>query len=308
MDTVSASLGVCAVSRSVSVQPTLLCSRSPSNPHCKACIQGHKLDGEPRGTMKELGGLHYYFAEGDRTQKDKAIVLGHDLFGLGLPNPKLVADWLAEHTGMATYVPDLMEGDYIDTSHIPPQRQKLFDEPLKGKSLFQRARFFAAQFWTFFSIIGPRYLLRHSVAHALDLTQKFCKDLREQKGHSRLGFVGYCYGGAVAVHLAGTPGSLKPVDAVVAFHPAPVAAGDFAKIAVPFMLSCAGEDIFFDSIKPAALDALGALPPAVPTEVHDDAHGTVHGYGVRPDLQAPEVREAFERGRERTAHFFARYL
>jgi hypothetical protein len=41
--------------------------------HAQACFQGYKIDGEPKGTMGELGGLAYYFAPGKSTEK--AIVL-----------------------------------------------------------------------------------------------------------------------------------------------------------------------------------------------------------------------------------------
>ncbi|BGP42287.1 hypothetical protein JCM10449v2_006292 [Rhodotorula kratochvilovae] len=260
--------------------------------------------------MQELGGLGYYFAEGNGRQKEKAIVVGHDLFGLGLPNPRLIADWLAGTTGLDVYVPDLMKGDYIDTSRIPPAYLQLFEEQIKGKSLYQRLRYYAIQLWTSVRYIGPLYYFRHNLYETRTLTETFCKNLREQKGHTRLGFVGYCYGGALGVHLAGVRGPLKPVDVVVAFHPAPITPVEFARVQVPFMLSCAEEDLFFDGIKRAALAALenARRTHGAPSKVYDDAAGTVHGYGSRPDLDKPEVREAFEKGRERTAQWFGRYL
>ena len=36
---------------------------------------------------------------------------GTDLFGLGVPNCKIVADWFAENTGLPVFVPDLLEGE-----------------------------------------------------------------------------------------------------------------------------------------------------------------------------------------------------
>lgn len=115
--------------------------------HAQACFQGYKLDGEPKGTMEELGGLAYYFAPGKSTEK--AIVLcvlcslstgtdltistptlpslgrGTDLFGLGVPNCKIVADWFAENTGLPVFVPDLLEGEFGSSESTQQQLKKI---------------------------------------------------------------------------------------------------------------------------------------------------------------------------------------
>ena len=51
-----------------------------------------------------------------------------------------------------------------------------------------------------------------------------------------------------------------------------------------------------------------AVERGTPIKTWDDAHGTVHGYGARPDLAKPEVREAFALGLERTAAWFREHL
>lgn len=66
------------------------------------------------------------------------------------------------------------------------------------------------------------------------------------------------------------------------------------------------EDSFLSA--PPVLAALASLPPSVPTQTYDDARGTVHGYGSRPDLARTEVREAFAIGLERTAEWFRAHL
>lgn len=40
-----------------------------------------------------------------------------DMFGLGIPNPCIVADYIAEATGFSVYVPDLLEGQYASAPH-----------------------------------------------------------------------------------------------------------------------------------------------------------------------------------------------
>lgn len=33
------------------------------------------------------------------------------MFGLGIPNCKILADWFAENTALPVFVPDLLEGE-----------------------------------------------------------------------------------------------------------------------------------------------------------------------------------------------------
>lgn len=70
---------------------------------------------------ERLGGLEYYLAKGSqRGSEDKAIVLGTDIFGLGLPNPKIMADLFAERTRPDVYVPDYFQGEYMDQKELKP--------------------------------------------------------------------------------------------------------------------------------------------------------------------------------------------
>ncbi|TKA52087.1 hypothetical protein B0A53_04747 [Rhodotorula sp. CCFEE 5036] len=267
---------------------------------CAACFQGYKIDGEPKGTMGELGGLAYYFAPGKSTEK--AIVLGTDLFGLGVPNCKIVADWFADNTGLPVFVPDLLEGDtrplgdYIDPSKLGLEE---FQEPMAAKPFLTRMRIMAGAVWSFGFKIGPRFLARHSMGHVEPIAVKFCRDLKEQKGFKSLGFVGYCFGGTLSVLLAKRD---SPLDACVCFHPGGPSPTAWKNIAKPFMLVCSEEDFAFDRNKATVLPILAGLK--VPVEVWDDNKGTTHGFGCRPDMAKPEVRDAFERGLERTKEWF----
>lgn len=84
--------------------------------------------------MGELGGLAYYLAKGKNGERGKALVLyvlspsfpccrshshlllslplrsGTDIYGLAVPNPKILADLFAESTGLDIFVPDMFEG------------------------------------------------------------------------------------------------------------------------------------------------------------------------------------------------------
>lgn len=77
---------------------------------CENCYKGFVLPGEPKGTM--VGPNYFTAAPSDATQLSKAIVLLTDIFGLPLPNPKIVADHLAEHIGVDVWIPDFFNGAF----------------------------------------------------------------------------------------------------------------------------------------------------------------------------------------------------
>jgi carboxymethylenebutenolidase len=70
--------------------------------------KGFVLPGEPQGSMIDQD--YFTPAPDDATEGIKAIVLLTDIFGLPLPNPKIVADQLAKRVGVDVWVPDLFNG------------------------------------------------------------------------------------------------------------------------------------------------------------------------------------------------------
>ena len=75
---------------------------------CADCYKGFVLPGEPKGSM--VGKAYFTPAPSDATQQTKAIVLLTDIFGLPPPNPRIVADHLAEQVGVDVWVPDSFDG------------------------------------------------------------------------------------------------------------------------------------------------------------------------------------------------------
>jgi dienelactone hydrolase len=63
-----------------------------------------------------VGQDYFTAAPNDATQRTKAIVLLTDIFGLPLPNPRIVADHLAEQVGVDVWVPDFFNGASLITS------------------------------------------------------------------------------------------------------------------------------------------------------------------------------------------------
>lgn len=70
--------------------------------------QGFTLDGTPRGQMLPDG--TYFAAASSGSPSSTAIIFLTDIFGLALPNPKIMADELSGALGVDVYVPDLFDG------------------------------------------------------------------------------------------------------------------------------------------------------------------------------------------------------
>lgn len=75
---------------------------------CSDCTSGNSLPGSPKGT--EENGVYLAKGSGQEGTKDRAIVVLTDLFGLAIPNPKIIADTIAERTGFDVWIPDLFNG------------------------------------------------------------------------------------------------------------------------------------------------------------------------------------------------------
>jgi carboxymethylenebutenolidase len=96
---------------------------------CENCYKGFVLPGEPKGTM--VGPDYFTAAPSDATQLSKAIVLLTDIFGLPLPNPRIVADHLAEHIGVDVWIPDYFNGAFRIFSVATTGEHR--SAPLSGK-------------------------------------------------------------------------------------------------------------------------------------------------------------------------------
>ncbi|GAA6029101.1 hypothetical protein JCM8097_001595 [Rhodosporidiobolus ruineniae] len=276
---------------------------------CKHCFEGFRLDGEPTGKMDSLDGVSYYIAQGKGEDKTKAIVLGTDIFGFGIANPKLMADKFASSTGLTVYVPDLLEGDYIDTSSLQPTLAML-ERQTKTMSLLGKAWYWASLVWGFGVKIGPSYLKRHDAKSvAAPLLEKFCRALKAEKGIQRIGYAGWCYGGTCGTLLSGAD---SPLDVVVVAHAGGLTEDNFKAVRKPFALICAEEDFGFDSLRPKAVEILHQLEKneGVPIAIYGpELHpGTTHGFAARPNLADERVRKAWELSMQETQEWWEKHL
>lgn len=85
---------------------------------CPDCTTGAKLAGTPKGVIKDDGS--YFAAAPEGSDQKRAVVLLTDAFGLGLDNPKIMADYFSEQLQCDVWVPDIFKGEFPDW--LPSER------------------------------------------------------------------------------------------------------------------------------------------------------------------------------------------
>jgi hypothetical protein len=102
---------------------------------CPDCYKGEILLAEPKGTI--LPDSSYFSPALNSTvphvhsqlrfrldtvfqaeNSKKAVIILPDIFGLGINNPKILADEFAEKLGVDVYVPDMFAGSHISGESV----------------------------------------------------------------------------------------------------------------------------------------------------------------------------------------------
>lgn len=129
------------------------------------CKTGFKWDGEPTGTTTKIGGLDTYVAG---SNKERAILMIHDVFGWTFPNLRILADQYATETNSTVYLPDFFGGEVIVGILKDEEKRKAFD---------------------LMAFIG-----RNSKDIRFPEITKVTKEIRSQR-FKKIGAIGFCYGG-----------------------------------------------------------------------------------------------------------------
>lgn len=78
---------------------------------CINCITGTEIPGEPKGSVEKIANIDTYVAKPSKEiaddSKTKAILSFTDVFGMQFKNNKIVADLIAEQSGLTVYTPDV---------------------------------------------------------------------------------------------------------------------------------------------------------------------------------------------------------
>ncbi|KAF7797454.1 hypothetical protein EIP86_008651 [Pleurotus ostreatoroseus] len=263
---------------------------------CEQCTQGYVLEGEPQGTMVGDAYLRAASAEGP---SKAAVVLLTDIFGLALVNSKLIADEISKRLQCDVWVPDLFAGS-------PPFREDEL-EPLmpqrvgESMSLWTKVRAGILLLSRAFRLYGVR-------AAVVDpRTTAFVEKIKAEKKYEKIGAVGYCFGGALAVRL----GTGNVFDSVVIVHPGGVTEEQIKAIKVPAAWACAEQDMAFNKAARDQAEAILAAKKDKPDAIEYefvDYKGTVHGFGARPNLKIPEVATAFNAALDQTSNWFKKTI
>lgn len=96
---------------------------------CPDCFKGVAFDEQPKGVISDINGAYFVPAKGDNITTTRAVVVLTDIFGLVLPNPKVLADLYAEQLGCDVWVPDLFAGESLLGDFL-----LILNVPLPGKS------------------------------------------------------------------------------------------------------------------------------------------------------------------------------
>lgn len=274
-------------------------------------VKGTIHEGQPQGREEIVHGLNTYVV-GNRSDPRAIVVMYSDIFGLLLPNNKLIADTYAKSGEYLVYLPDFFEGDPVPLKvadvMIPVDAAK--------QSTFAKYTGLLASMPTLLMWMG-----RHKHASTDKVCIEFLQKLRRDTPRGRkIGMVGFCWGGRYAVR-AGLASNVVEVDgekvtlvdAVVALHPSNmVVPADIGALAVPTSFGWGVEDSVVSFDQKTKVEETHARAVAAGGEVPVTEHKTYkpgrHGFGVRGNPDDPAERACLEGTEKQVLAWFQRWL
>jgi hypothetical protein len=89
---------------------------------CPDCTTGVKLAGTPKGVINEDGS--YLAAAPEASDHKRTVILLTDAFGLGIDNPKIMADYFSEQLQCDVWVPNFFNGKSLSQSSLCDTKTK----------------------------------------------------------------------------------------------------------------------------------------------------------------------------------------
>ncbi|XVF64984.1 hypothetical protein PTKIN_Ptkin09bG0210400 [Pterospermum kingtungense] len=220
------------------------------------------------GSVQEVAGLATYVT--GPPDSNLAILLIADAFGYETPNLRKLADKVAA-AGYFVLVPDFLYGDPADPSN--PQ--------------------FSREAW----------LTAHNTVKGLEDAKRVIAALKS-KGHvSAIGTAGFCWGGMVAVNLAGS----DDIQAAVVLHPGPIKEDEIKEVKVPIAILGAEIDRFSP---PEQLKQYGEMLSAK-SEFDSFVKifpGVTHGWTVRYNVEDESAVKSAEESHQDMLNWFVKYV
>ncbi|KAK9792867.1 putative Dienelactone hydrolase domain-containing protein [Seiridium cardinale] len=278
---------------------------------CNECIKGTIHAGQPVGKEELVHGLNTYVT-GNRTKPRGIIVMYSDVFGLTLPNNKLIADALAKSGEWLVYLPDFFKGD--------PVSLKLADllipvDAAKQSSLSKYTGLLAS---------APSFVMwmtRHKAAPTDKTCMDFLESLRKATPkNQKIGMVGFCWGGRYAIRagleskmLEIEGASVPLIDAAVALHPSNlVLPDDVESPVIPITYGWGQEDTVVSIETKDKIEKIHKTAVAAGRKVPEMEHKVYkpgrHGFAVRGNPDDPQERACLEDSITQTLTWFGKWL
>lgn len=282
-----------------------------SNTSCNECITGTIHEGQPQGVEEVLHGLNTYII-GNQISPKAIIVIYSDIFGLALPNNKLIADAYSKNGDYLVYLPDFFQGD--------PVKLKVADLLIPVGTKKQSS----LKKYTGLLASAPSFVLwmtRHKEGPTTQICMDFLEKLRRATPvEQKIGMAGFCWGGKYAIR-AGLESSMieidgkkiSLVDAVVGLHPSHLAVpGDVEKLVVPVSFGWGQEDTAVSIEQKAKVEAVHAKAEKAGKKVPEMEHRVYkpgrHGFAVRGNPDDPQERACLEDSVTQVLEWFKRWL
>jgi len=250
-----------------------------SNPPSTCCTVGVKHEGETTGTLTKIaGGIEAYIAKpkGKTVHEKTAILFLPDVIGIW-ENSKLIADQYAAN-GYYTLIVDLFNGDALSLN---------------------RPDDFDIKAWLTKGTGGNN---PHTFEAVDPIVEKSIKYLKEQ-GFTKIGAVGYCFGGKYVVRFMPTG---KGIDVGFVAHPSFVEESELAAISGPLSIAAAETDQIFPADKRHKSEEI-LVKTGQPYQINLFS-GVVHGFSVRCDLSKKVEKFAKEKAFLQAVEWFDEYL
>nr|XP_018260162.1 uncharacterized protein I303_07079 [Kwoniella dejecticola CBS 10117]OBR82320.1 hypothetical protein I303_07079 [Kwoniella dejecticola CBS 10117] len=315
-------------------------------PLSPCCLQGGRLTGEPRGCFvpandtQKVGRYHAKPSDGVIVDDKVALVLYTDAFGLGLPNPKVMADAFADQLKINVFVPEYISKSVMlslchENHHENPNKSKAIVTTDEADEMCVDLTFavdpppvdvydpvaplypdqYAARSWgTTIYMIGEvlwktwRWLpMLLFPKKQVPLAQASLNDLTSE-GFEKVVAVGYCRGGAMVQYLLANQANTTLVGGIIC-HPSPEKS-TWAGIDKPTKWHLADHDQMFGDkdiqlLKNTFQKKVDEDRSKFECVVHQD---TVHGFAARPTLEHEPTKKAFDEANASAIDFCKKQL
>lgn len=227
--------------------------------------------GKATGRESRIAGLDTYIASIGTT--DKCILMIHDIFGWKFNNSRLLADIYAKQLNATVYLPDFFGGEVIINDLLDPEKNKHFDV------------------MAFFG--------RNAKEIRFPEMQKVVKELSTD--YSKLGAVGFCYGGWAVLQLAAKENQ-PGVSFISTAHPSSTTPAEITSTTLPVQFLIPEYDPQFTS----ELRSLANEQAQLTFGEYVDFPGVAHGFAVKGDPSNEVQRAALEKAMQQFLEFAKR--